>query len=60
MSCGVGCRYGLDLARLWLWGRLATVALIDLTPSLGTGCGPKKQKEKQGMLLQVKCYGWDI
>ena len=26
MSCGVGCRYGLDPALLWLWCRLAVVA----------------------------------
>ena len=28
MSCGVGHRGSLDLARLWLWYRLAAVALI--------------------------------
>ena len=28
MSCGVGCRCGSDLALLWLWHRLAAVALI--------------------------------
>ena len=28
MSCGIGHRYGLDLALLWLWWRPATVALI--------------------------------
>ena len=28
MSCGVGCRCGSDLALLWLWLRLAAVALI--------------------------------
>jgi len=26
--CGVGCRRGSDLALLWLWHRLAAVALI--------------------------------
>ena len=26
MSCGVGCRRGLDLALLWLWCRPAAVA----------------------------------
>ena len=29
MSCGVGHRYGLDLAFLWLWHRLAAAALIQ-------------------------------
>ena len=28
MSCGLGCRRGLDLALLWLWCRLAAAALI--------------------------------
>ena len=29
MSCGIGHRCGPDLALLWLWGRLAAVALIQ-------------------------------
>ena len=28
MSCGVGRRHGSDLALLWLWCRLAAVALL--------------------------------
>ena len=28
MSCGVDCRRGLDPELLWLWHRLAAVALI--------------------------------
>ena len=28
MSCGVGRRWGLDLALLWLWRRPAAIALI--------------------------------
>ena len=28
MSCGVGCRRGLDLALLWLWRGLVATALI--------------------------------
>ena len=28
MSCGVGCRCGSDMALLWLWCRLAAIALI--------------------------------
>ena len=49
MSCGVGRRCSLDLALLWLWRRLAGVALIrplDWT-SICHGCGPKKQKQKK-------------
>ena len=30
MSCGVGCRCGLDMALLWLWCRPAAVTLIRL------------------------------
>ena len=30
MSCGAGCRHGLDLALLWLWCRPAAVAQIRL------------------------------
>ena len=29
VSCGIGCRHGLDLALLWLWNRLAATALIQ-------------------------------
>ena len=28
MSCGIGCRSGLDLVLLWLWQRLVATALI--------------------------------
>ena len=28
VSCGVGCRCGSDPSLLWLWRRLAAVALI--------------------------------
>ena len=30
VDCGVGCRHGLDPALLWLWRRLAAIALIQL------------------------------
>ena len=29
VSCGVGCRRGLDPALLWLWRRLVATALIQ-------------------------------
>ena len=29
VSCGVGCRHGLDIALLWLWHRLVTTAPIQ-------------------------------
>ena len=28
MSCGVGCKHGLDLVLLWLWCRSAAATLI--------------------------------
>ena len=51
MSCGAGCRCGSDLALLWLWCRLAAVALI---PPLAwglpyaEGVALKKRKKKKG------------
>ena len=50
MSCGVGCRCGLDAALLWLWRRLAAVARIGpLAWELpyATGAAPKRQKKKK-------------
>ena len=53
MSCGVGCRRGLDPALLWLWRRPVAIALIrPLTwePPYATGVAlemakrPKKKK----------------
>ena len=32
VSCAVGCRHGSDPALLWLWYRLAAVALIQPQP----------------------------
>ena len=50
MSCGVGCRHSLDLALLWLWNRLATVAPIGALawePSCAVGVALKKHKERR-------------
>ena len=52
MSCGVGGRCSWDLTSLWLWCRLAAVALIRPTSSLGTslcyvGVALKRQRQKQ-------------
>ena len=47
MSCDVGHRCGSDLALLWLWCRLASVALIQplaWEPPYATGVPLKKQK----------------
>ena len=49
MSCGVGCIRGLDLAWLWLWCRLAAVALIrplGWEPPYAVGAALKRPKEK--------------
>ena len=48
MSCGVGHRRGLDLALLWLWLRLAAVALIRSLawePPYAMGAALKKKKK---------------
>ena len=50
VSCGVGCRRGLDPARLWLCSRLLAAALIgplawELT--YATGVALKRQKKKK-------------
>ena len=50
MSCGVGCRYGSDLALLCLWCRLAAVALIRplaWEPSYAVDAALKRQKDKK-------------
>ena len=45
MSCGVGCRHGLDLALLWLWCRPAATALIQTPYALGAALKRKKNKK---------------
>ena len=52
MSCGVGRRCGLDPRLLWLWCRLAAVALIqslawELPYAMGVALKSKKQTNKQ-------------
>ena len=49
MSCGVGCRCGLDLALLWLWHRLELTAPIpplawEAPYAMGTALKTKKKK----------------
>ena len=47
MSCGVGRRYGWDLALLWLWRRRAATAPIRLLawePPYATRVALKRQK----------------
>ena len=52
MSCGVGHRQSLDLVLLWLWHRLAVVALIrplawELPYAMGVALKKKKERKKE-------------
>ena len=52
VSCGVGHKHGLDPMLLWLWCRLAAVALIrslawELPYAMGAALKKKKRKKKK-------------
>ena len=50
VSCGVGCRCGLDPPLLWLWCRLAAAALIRplaWEPPYAVGAALERQKDKK-------------
>ena len=50
MSCGVGCRCGLELAWLWLWYRPAAIAPIGplaWEPLYAVSEALKRQKTKK-------------
>ena len=49
MSCGIGCRCGLDPALLWLWCRPVATALIRSLAWIlhMPQCGPKKDQKKK-------------
>ena len=50
MSCGVGCGLGSDSELLWLWRRLAAVALMTplaREPLYAIGMALKRQKTKK-------------
>ena len=50
VSCGVGRRCSLDLVLLWLWCRLAAIALIRplaLEPPYAMGVALKQQEQQQ-------------
>ena len=58
MSYGVGLRHGSDLALLWLWCRLAALALIRplaWEPPYAAGAALKKSKKK-AIFLSNECY----
>ena len=49
MSCGVGCRCGLDLVLLWLWCRPAAIIPIGplaWEPPYAMGAAPEKTKRQ--------------
>ena len=51
VSCGVGCRCGLDPALLWLWCRPAATAPIGplaWEPPYAVGAALKKKKADPG------------
>ena len=57
MSCGVGHRSSLDLALLWLWCRLAAVALIRplaWEPPYAIHVALKRQKTKKNKKQETK------
>ena len=55
MSCGVGCRHGLDPALLWLWQRLAAVAPIrPLAWEPPYAVGAALESKKQSKAKQTK------
>ena len=57
MSCGVGRIRGSDPALLWLWCRLAAVALIGplaWEPPYAAGAALKRQKTKK----KKNCLCW--
>ena len=57
MSCGVGGRFGSDLALLWLWCRLAAVASIRplaWEPLYAVDVALKRKKKKRKKEMQLK------
>ena len=51
VSCGVGCKYGLDPSLLWLWYRPTAVALIqplawEVPYTAGSALKRKRKPEK--------------
>ena len=56
VSCGVGRRRGSDLVLLWLWCRLAAIALIQPVawePPHAMGAALKRQKKKKEPVVEA-------
>ena len=57
VSCSEGCKWGSDLALLWLWYRLTAAALIQTLAwelPYATGEALKRQKTKNQTKTQTK------
>ena len=64
MSCGVGCRGGLDPALLWLWSRPAATAptgpLAWEPLYVMEGAQKKEEKQKKKKKLALSNIGEDV
>ena len=65
MSCGVGCRFVLDPLLLWLWCRLAAVALIrplawELPHALGAVLKSQKRGTNAWASQEVSDWNWPL
>ena len=57
MSCGVGCRCGLDPPLLWLWHRLVATALIRplaWEPPYAAGAALEMAKRQKGVPVMAQ------
>ena len=59
VSCGIGCRRGLDPVLLWLWCQLAAIAAIrPLAWELPDAAGVALKKEKKKKKYFKEARGW--
>jgi len=63
VSCGVGCRHGLNTVLLWLWRRLAAtppIRTLALEPPYAVGGAlekTKRQKKNQNVIILAQVFG---
>ena len=65
ISCGVGHRHGSHPKLLWLWCRLAVIALIrplawELPYALSAALKKTKKKKKKGPWNMVHAQQWQL
>ena len=61
MSCGVGRSHSLDLMLLWLWYRLAAVAVIrPLAWELPYAVGAALKRKKKKIRWNIKTSGFQM